>query len=121
MNIKEIEQFKKMLDLEKITLTKELESFAKKDQELEYNWNAKFPNKERGDDQEEAGDAVEYEQLVSLEQKLETKLKDVILAIEKIDKGKNGNYGVCEKCNKKIEEKRLMVCPEAKLCINCNL
>jgi len=47
---------------------------------------------------------------------LELKLKNVDLALEKIKKGK---YGICEKCGKEIEEKRLEVYPEARLCQKC--
>ena len=39
-------------------------------------------------------------------------------ALEKIA---NGGYGLCEKCVKKIEEARLQVAPEARLCVNCNV
>lgn len=114
------EDLKVKLEAEKEKLTKELESFAVQDKELKHNWNAQFPNKEKGDDEEEADDATEYAQLLSLEQNMEMKLKDVNSALEKIKKEKTGKYGVCENCNKKIEEKRLSAYPEAKLCMKCN-
>jgi RNA polymerase-binding transcription factor DksA len=38
------------------------------------------------------------------------------MALEKIE---NGAYGVCENCGKEITEERLLVCPEAKTCLNC--
>jgi len=31
-----------------------------------------------------------------------------------------GEYGICEKCGKKIDEERLLACPEAKTCLKCN-
>ncbi|KKP32697.1 MAG: hypothetical protein A2312_03915 [Candidatus Staskawiczbacteria bacterium RIFOXYB2_FULL_32_9] len=117
---KDIEALKEKLEIEKEKLTKELESFAIKDKELEHNWNAQFPNKEKGDKEEEADDATEYENLISLEHSLELKLRDITLALEKIIKSENGKYGICESCNKDIEEKRLQACPEAKLCMSCN-
>ncbi len=106
---------------QKTAIKKELESFAVEDKNLKHNWTAQFPNKEKGDPEEEADDATEYENLLSLEHSLELKLKDVDIALEKIHKVKTGKYGVCEKCSKKIEEKRLMACPEAKFCIKCNI
>jgi RNA polymerase-binding transcription factor DksA len=120
MNKKDIEMLKEKLKMEKEKLTKELESFAIKDKGLEHNWNAQFPNKEKGDKEEEADDATEYENLISLEHSLELKLRDITIALEKIEKDENNKYGICENCNKNIEEKRLSACPEAKLCISCN-
>lgn len=118
---KDIEVLKEKLESEKSKLTKELESFAVQDKEQKHNWNAQFPNKEKGDDEEEADDATEYAQLLSLEQNMEIKLKDVNIALEKIKNGQKGKYGACESCGKIIEEKRLNACPEAKLCMGCNI
>ena len=117
---KDIEELKEKLELKKSELTKELESFATEDKDLKHNWNAQYPKNDRGDKDEEADDATEYDQLVSLEQNLEVKLRDVSLALEKIKKGDKGKYGICENCGKIIEEKRLKAYPEARLCINCN-
>jgi DnaK suppressor protein len=53
---------------------------------------------------------------------LELKLRDVDIALEKIQKdlpAEAGNYGKCEKCGKEIEEERLKAVPEARLCIKC--
>jgi len=112
-----IEELKEKLEKEKSSLEKELESFAKEDKNIKGNWDAKYPSKERGDKEEEADEAQEYENLLSLEQNLEVKLRDVNLALEKIGKGE---YGKCQKCGKEIEEERLLVYPGAKLCIACN-
>jgi DnaK suppressor protein len=38
---------------------------------------------------------------------------------EALTKFKDGTYGVCEACNKKITLKRLKAVPYAKLCIKC--
>lgn len=47
------------------------------------------------------------------EQKL---LKKIDKALKKIEEG---TYGICEACGAEIDEKRLMVRPEATLCIEC--
>lgn len=112
---------KEKLQNQKSAIIKELETFAEKDPNLKHNWNTKFPNKEKGNPEEEADDATEFDQMISLEHSLEIKLKDVDMALEKMHKEKTGKYGVCEKCEKKIEEKRLDACPEARLCIKCNI
>ncbi len=117
MNTKLTNKLKEILEKEKSELQKELESFATKDKNIKHNWSAKYPGEDRGNKEEEADEAGEYENLVSLEENLELKLRDIDLALEKI---KNKKYGKCENCGKEIEEKRLMACPEAKLCIECN-
>ena len=117
MNRELIEKLKKDLEVEKASLKKELESFAKEDKNMKGNWNAKYPSKERGNQEEEADESQEYENLLSLEQSLELKLKDVSLALEKVEKR---SYGKCEKCGRGIEEKRLLAYPEARLCMKCN-
>ena len=113
-----VQKLKQKLEKEKASLKKELESFAKEDKDMKHNWKAKYPNRENGSMEEEADETQEYDNLLSLEQNLELKLKDVDLALEKITQGKD--YGKCEKCGKEIEEERLSAYPEAKLCIECN-
>lgn len=117
MNKNLIENLKEKLVKEKHELEKELESFATEDKNIKYNWDARYPNRENGNMEEEADETQEYDNLLSLEHSLESKLKDVNLALEKIEKG---TYGKCEKCNKEIEEERLMAYPEARLCMGCN-
>lgn len=116
MNKKINEELKAKLEKEKENLEKELGTFATEDKNLKHNWDAKYPNRENGSMEEEADEVQEYDNLISLEHNLELKLKDVNLALEKTEKG---IYGICEKCGKQIEEKRLEAVPEAKLCIKC--
>ncbi len=112
-----IEDLKNKLEEEKNSIQKELESFAQQDPLVKHNWDAKYPNREDGDKDEEADQVQEYDNMVSLEHSLEMKLKDVSDALEKI---KNGNYGICESCGKEIETERLKAVPEAKFCIKDN-
>ena len=113
-----IDELKGKLEEQKNSIQKELESFASEDPNLKHNWDAKFPSREDGDKDEQADDAQEYDNALSLEHSLELKLKDVKLALEKIE---NGTYGICENCGKEISEDRLKACPEAKTCLKCNL
>jgi DnaK suppressor protein len=110
-------ELKEVLEKEKLKLEKELEGFATEDKNIKGNWDAKRLNAEDTDMEEKADEVEEYDNLLSLEHSLELKLKDVHAALDKIEKD---TYGVCENCGKEIEEKRLKVCPEAKLCIKCN-
>ena len=113
-------KLKEKLEKEKIEIEKELKRFAQQDQKLTGDWDTKFP-KWDGDSGssslERAADEVEeYSTLLSLEHKLEKRLQDINLALEKIRKGK---YGVCEKCGQSISIQRLNFYPEARICAKC--
>jgi len=114
-------ELKSKLEKEKESVETELKKFAKKDKKLEGDWDTCFPTLDGGESGsgalEKAADEIEeYENLLSIEYQLETHLKNINLALEKIKKGK---YGECEKCKNQIEIERLMVCPEARFCLKC--
>jgi DnaK suppressor protein len=121
MNKKLLEELRRKLEKEKVSIGEELKKFAKKDEKLKGDWDARFPHwngSEVGSAAlEKAADEVEeYDTILPIEYSLELKLKNIDLALEKIKKGK---YGMCEKCGKKIDEKRLKVYPEAGFCLKC--
>jgi len=120
MSRKTLERLKQKLKKEKKVLEKALKSFAKKDKKLPGDWDTRFPhwNGEAGGAAlEKAADEVEeYSTLLPIEYSLETRFKNISLALEKIKRGK---YGICEKCQKSIRIKRLKVSPEARFCLKC--
>ena len=116
MDKKTIEELKEKLETEKESIQKELENFSKKDDQPKGDWETRYPNRENGTMEEEADEVQEYGNTLPVEYSLELKLKDVNSALEKI---KNGAYGICEKCGKEIEEKRLKAVPEAKMHLKC--
>lgn len=121
MNKQFIEQQRKKLLKIKEELEKELSGFATKDKELQHNWKTQFPSfngtETGGSRLEVAQDEVEeYANKLPVEHALELKLKNVNLALEKIEKGE---YGICEKCKKEIPKERLEACPEARFCVEC--
>ena len=76
---------------------------------------AKFPN--FGDTEDDNATEVEvYENYTSLETNLNYLLKEVNMALEKIEKG---TYGFCANCKTLIPEKRLIAFPAAPFCIQC--
>ncbi len=78
-----------------------------------------FSNSDRSIIVEPGTDAAQlfgHEQAVILEQKLKKDLKEIELALGKIQKG---TYGICERCKKKIDFKRLEVKPAAIYCMKC--
>lgn len=121
MNKKILSELKEKLEKQKVKLEKELASFAKKDENLPGDWDTKFPfsNGESGSSAlEKAADEVEeYSTLLPIEYSLETKLKNVNLALERM---KKGTYGKCENCDKEIPIERLQALPEARFCLDCD-
>lgn len=119
MNKEFLEKQKTTLQKQKERLEQELESFATKDPSLKGDWDTKFPvemTQGSNDPEEAAGQVEAYSTELETEFTLETQLRDVQNAIEKIGKGA---YGVCENCGKPISQERLEASPEAKLCLNC--
>ena len=121
VNKKLIQELKEKLEKEKVAIEEQLKKFAKKDEKLPGDWDTVFPSYNGGQSGgaalEKAADEVEeYETLLPIEYTLETKLRDINLALEKIKKEK---YGICEKCRKQIPLTRLKVSPEARFCLKC--
>ncbi len=109
------EHFKTKLQEEEALITKELGEIAVEgDNGL---WTAKDPQMDVMSpiaEPNEAADKIEEleergEEITSLS----ARLADVRLALENIEQGK---YGVCEICNKAIEEDRLDANPAARTC-----
>lgn len=126
MNKKLLQDLKQKLETEKESLERELKNFAKEDTKPKGDWDTRYPKFNGNSLEEEADEFQEYEKLLSVEYKLELKLRDVNSALEKISAqggpasgGKKDKYGKCEKCGKNIGIERLKVCPEAKLCVKC--
>jgi len=106
------------LEAKKLELEEQLKSFATKKEGG--NWQTEYP--QLTDTPEDKVDEVEeYENLLPVEHALEESLRDVNLALEKIEKG---TYGKCENCGNpdcdcEIPEERLEVLPEARTCSKC--
>jgi RNA polymerase-binding transcription factor DksA len=115
-----LKKIKDKLETERKTIEEELQRFAKKDGKLKDDWDTKFPKFDGGAGgqmlEDEAEEVEEYVTKLPIEYSLETRLKDINLALEKI---KEGEYGKCEKCGKDIHKERLEVCPEARTCTKC--
>ena len=111
-----LQESKEKLEKEKAALEKQLHTFADQDPNIKGDWDSRFP-KFDGNLEEAANEVEEYTTRLPVEFSLETRLKDIALALEKIEKG---NYGKCEDCDKEIEEKRLSIMPAARLCMKCS-
>ena len=83
-------------------------------------WTSKHPKiKEDGPlDLESETDEVEmYVNNLPLEDQMETKIKNIKGAMDRLKKGK---YGICIMCDKKINPKRLAILPETPTCSDCH-
>ena len=110
-----LEKIKKDLLARKAQIESELASFAKKDDHIKDNYRSEFPD--YGDKEDEnAGEIAQYTDNLSIEYSLETTLRDIDKALEKI---KKGTYGKCNYCNKEIPEERLLARPASSSCVEC--
>jgi DnaK suppressor protein len=116
MDKKLIQELKERLEKEKEALEKELNSFAQKDEKLKGDWDTRFPEFNGGPLEEAADEVAEYEARLPIEHTFELRLRDVNLALEKIEKG---TYGKCGKCGKEISGERLKAYPGARFCLDC--
>ena len=66
--------------------------------------------------EEEADQVEEYGTMLSIDYVLKKELGKTKAALDRI---KQGNYGVCEKCKKPITKQRLSVYPQAQHCKKC--
>jgi len=108
LNKKTIEEIKEKLLQEKKQILEDLKDISEDDQ-------VKFPD--LGDKNDEnAQEVSEYETNLVKDKVLESALKDIDSALERIEKG---DYGICKYCHEEIGEKRLLARPVASACIDC--
>ena len=106
---------KKKLQAQRKELLSQLSEIAKKSDNTGHGYEAKFPQYGRSDD-ENADEVSAFTDILSQKEKLENSLKDTEAALLKI---KEGKYGICEKCGKKIKKERLEALPTARYCLYC--
>ncbi|HAZ28306.1 MAG TPA: hypothetical protein DCY48_00835 [Candidatus Magasanikbacteria bacterium] len=110
-----LDDMKNMLLTEKDRLTKELAKFTTKNPHVEGDFETTMP--EYGSEEDDnAREVAEYTTNKPLELTLEKTLRDVVKALDRIDKGQ---YGMCKYCGQPIEEKRLRARPTSSSCIPC--
>ncbi len=116
MNKKDLQYFKEKLEKEKDNLQDELSTIARKNPDRPGDWDATSGDIEvdNADENEVADKMEELEENNLIVEQLEQQLKDIDIALAKIDKG---IYGVCEVSGEMIEKDRLEANPAAKTCI----
>jgi len=115
MNPSIIEKIKQDLLKQKLQIENELAGFTSNNKHEHDDHKSTFPN--YGDESDEnAQEVSEYSTSLETERILETTLKDIDGALDKINRGV---YGICKYCGQEIEEKRLVVRPFSSSCVNC--
>jgi RNA polymerase-binding transcription factor DksA len=64
----------------------------------------------------DAAEQIGHERAEALKREVDRRLIQIRKALTQI---KIGRYGICEKCGKMIDTDRLMVMPEATVCVDC--
>jgi len=115
MDKKVLEKIKKDLLARRKQIEEDLKAFTKSDIHEKDEHHAKFPD--YGDKSDESVQEIdEYTTNLATEKVLESTLRDINNALDRI---KNGNYGICKYCKKEIGEKRLLARPVANTCVAC--
>lgn len=115
MNETDLNKFKGLLLTEKEKLEGELATIGRQNPDNPEDWEA-VPSDAQTDsaDLNDFADNIEdFETNTAILKQLETQLKDVNDALEKIE---NGSYGICEISGKEIETDRLEANPAARTC-----
>lgn len=106
--------YKEKLESEKERLTSELNAIGTTDQDQTGDWHAGVADLGESDFADEIADRLEeFQEREATEVNLEKRLRDVNLALEKIEVG---TYGICEVSGEPIEQDRLQANPAARTC-----
>lgn len=110
-----IDEIQKQLTDDETRLVRELEEISTKNPHNAEKYDARF--QEVGDKEDEnASEVATFTDNLTLEHELETALRDVRGAIERL---KKGVYGICKYCGKQIDERRLKARPTSSACVEC--
>ncbi len=114
--MKNIESYKVALTQELAKLEEELGSVGRINPENTSDWEGTPGDTENIDSEDEnslADKFEEYEERSAIEAELEIRRKEVMAALQKIEKGE---YGICRVCNGEIEDDRLEANSAAETC-----
>lgn len=105
MDGQKIEEYKKKLEEER---TKLLATLKKGERHEDFGSDV--------DLDEEADEAESFGTQLAINQNLKERVSEIDMALNKIREGK---FGLCDNCNKNIEETILNLSPASQFCQNC--
>ncbi len=110
-----LEKIKNILKERKKVIEKELAKITRQDKYEHEDHQPIFP--EYGDKNDEnANEIATFSNNLSLTKALESSLRDIEAALDRI---KKGTYGICKYCHKPISKERLLIRPVSSACIEC--
>ena len=113
---KTLAELKEALLKEKTSLENDLGKIAKPVNQTTGDYETSFAD--IGTDREDnASEGEQYTDDLPVEMALEKKLKDVLEALDEMEKE---TYGICKNCNQEISLDRLRANPAARTCIKCH-
>ena len=112
---KTLTEIKKDLLSRKKQILGDLKDIAGKDTHDKDEHKALFPDYGEKPD-ENAQEIGEYTTNLATEKVLESTLRDITNALDRIEKG---TYGICKYCKKPIGKKRILARPVASACVEC--
>lgn len=115
LNPEETKQYKEQLETEKQKIQNELSAFGVPKGDNPNDFDSYIPSIGLSEE-DNALEVSEYLNKLSTEALLESRLKEINEALHKM---KVKTFGICEKCKKDIEIKKLDVNPAADFCIDC--
>jgi len=117
MDKKTLHILRKQLMREKALIKKDMLRFASKNKKVPDDYKTRYPFISGGDTLDDQAAEVEiYASRLAIEHALETRLKEISEAFDKI---KQNKYGICEKCHQEIELEKLKDNPAARFCLKC--
>lgn len=115
MSKENLKKIKEQLETEQEKLEAALRAFTTKSRHNPNDFNAVFP--QFGEkDEDNAAEVAAYSDSLTLERNLESTLRDIKNALERIN---HGTYGICRYCKNPIDEKRLLARPTSNSCVEC--
>jgi len=111
-----IEEAKAKLQVEKTRLEAEMKDLATEDPKKPGHFVAAYDESGSDSEDDNSIEITNYIDEMSLIQRLEAELRDVIKAIDAIEKE---TYGTCKYCGKEIDIKRLEARLTSSTCIAC--
>ncbi len=113
-----IAQLKEKLEQMKTSLEADLADVSEKKDGKNNTptFNAVYPEQGSSSEDDNAEEISQYADELSLVGELEIQLRDVMKALESIEKG---TYGTCKYCHQDIDLKRLEARPHSSSCVSC--
>lgn len=111
-----VAKLKEQLLQMKTSLEADLANVSEKNVKDATAFSPVYPETGSSSEDDNAEEVSAYADEISLIGELETQLRDVVKALEAIEKG---TYGACKYCGQDIDMKRLEARPHSSSCVSC--